>query len=46
MVAAHGSNTIGAYEAKTHLSELLERVETRQEITTPNMAHRWLSSCL
>lgn len=25
-------NTIGAYEAKTHLSELLERVEGGQEI--------------
>lgn len=27
------SNTIGAYEAKTHLSELLEKVEAGQEIT-------------
>jgi prevent-host-death family protein len=33
MSAAQGSNTIGAYEAKTHLSELLERVEAGQEIT-------------
>jgi prevent-host-death family protein len=28
-----GSNTVGAYEAKTHLSELLEKVETGEEIT-------------
>lgn len=27
------SNTIGAYEAKTHLSELLEKVESGEEIT-------------
>ncbi len=27
-----GSNTVGAYEAKTHLSELLEKVEAGQEI--------------
>lgn len=26
-------NTVGAYEAKTHLSELLERVEAGEEIT-------------
>jgi prevent-host-death family protein len=26
------SNTVGAYEAKTHLSELLERVEAGEEI--------------
>jgi prevent-host-death family protein len=26
------SNTIGAYEAKTHLSELLEKVEAGEEI--------------
>lgn len=26
-------DTVGAYEAKTHLSELLERVEAGQEIT-------------
>lgn len=25
-------NTVGAYEAKTHLSELLEKVESGQEI--------------
>ncbi|HEX6502830.1 MAG TPA: type II toxin-antitoxin system Phd/YefM family antitoxin [Terriglobales bacterium] len=29
----HGSNTVGAYEAKTHLSELLEKVEAGEEIT-------------
>ena len=28
-----GSNTVGAYEAKTHLSELLEKVEAGAEIT-------------
>ena len=28
-----GGNTIGAYEAKTHLSELLEKVEAGEEIT-------------
>ena len=33
MAAAQRGNTIGAYEAKTHLSELLERVEAGQEIT-------------
>ena len=26
-------NSVGAYEAKTHLSELLEKVEAGQEIT-------------
>ncbi|HLI63094.1 MAG TPA: type II toxin-antitoxin system prevent-host-death family antitoxin [Terriglobales bacterium] len=28
-----GNNTVGAYEAKTHLSELLEKVEMGEEIT-------------
>jgi len=28
-----GNNTVGAYEAKTHLSELLEKVEAGEEIT-------------
>jgi len=28
-----GRNTVGAYEAKTHLSELLEKVEAGEEIT-------------
>jgi prevent-host-death family protein len=28
-----GSNTVGAYEAKTHLSELLQKVEAGEEIT-------------
>ena len=28
----HSSNTVGAYEAKTHLSELLEKVEAGEEI--------------
>ena len=27
-----GNNTVGAYEAKTHLSELLEKVEAGGEI--------------
>jgi len=31
--AQQGRNTVGAYEAKTHLSELLERVEAGEEIT-------------
>ena len=29
----HGNNRVGAYEAKTHLSELLEKVEAGEEIT-------------
>ena len=33
MGAQQGRNTVGAYEAKTHLSELLERVEAGEEIT-------------
>jgi len=33
MAAGQGGSKIGAYEAKTHLSELLERVEAGQEIT-------------
>ncbi len=33
MAALLGSNTVGAYEAKTHLSELLEKVEAGEEIT-------------
>lgn len=33
MATLQGSNTVGAYEAKTHLSELLERVEAGEEIT-------------
>jgi prevent-host-death family protein len=28
-----GGNIVGAYEAKTHLSELLEKVEAGEEIT-------------
>lgn len=33
-MAARGvRNVVGAYEAKTHLSDLLERVEAGQEIT-------------
>jgi prevent-host-death family protein len=33
MATQQGSNTVGAYEAKTHLSELLEKVEAGEEIT-------------
>lgn len=33
MTALQVSNAVGAYEAKTHLSELLERVEAGEEIT-------------
>jgi prevent-host-death family protein len=33
MAALQGSNTVGAYQAKTHLSELLEKVEAGEEIT-------------
>jgi prevent-host-death family protein len=32
MADHHRSNTVGAYEAKTHLSELLEKVEGGEEI--------------
>ena len=33
MANLQGSNTVGAYEAKTHLSKLLEKVEAGEEIT-------------
>jgi prevent-host-death family protein len=33
MATLQGRNTVGAYEAKTHLSELLEKVEAGEEIT-------------
>ena len=33
MDAFQGSNTVGAYEAKTRLSELLEKVAAGEEIT-------------
>ncbi len=33
MAARRDRNTVGAYEAKTHLSELLEKVEAGEEIT-------------
>lgn len=33
MATLPGNNTVGAYEAKTHLSELLEKVEAGEEIT-------------
>jgi prevent-host-death family protein len=33
MSTPSGSNTVGAYEAKTHLSELLEKVAAGEEIT-------------
>jgi prevent-host-death family protein len=32
-MAALQGNVVGAYEAKTHLSELLEKVEAGEEIT-------------
>jgi len=32
-VTGQQGNTVGAYEAKTHLSELLEKVEAGEEIT-------------
>lgn len=32
-MSIHGGSTVGAYEAKTHLSELLEKVEAGEEIT-------------
>ena len=32
-MAQNGRKTVGAYEAKTHLSELLEKVEAGEEIT-------------
>jgi len=33
MATLQSSNTVGAYQAKTHLSELLEKVEAGEEIT-------------
>jgi prevent-host-death family protein len=30
---AKSQNTVGAFEAKTHLSELLDRVEAGEEVT-------------
>ncbi len=33
MATLQRGNVVGAYEAKTHLSELLEKVEAGQEIT-------------
>ena len=33
MAMSDDANTVGAYEAKTHLSELLEKVEAGEEIT-------------
>jgi len=33
MATLQDSNTVGAYEAKTHLSELPEKVEAGEEIT-------------
>jgi prevent-host-death family protein len=33
MAARTGANLVGAYEAKTHLSELLEKVEAGEEFT-------------
>ena len=33
MANRQSSNTVGAYEAKTHLSKLLDKVEAGEEIT-------------
>ena len=33
MATLQGGNIVGAYQAKTHLSELLEKVEAGEEIT-------------
>ena len=33
MTTRRGNNRVGAYKAKTHLSELLEKVEAGEEIT-------------
>jgi len=33
VLTLNANNTVGAYEAKTHLSELLEKVEAGEEIT-------------
>ena len=33
MATLQDGNTVGAYEAKTHLSDLLERVQAGEEIT-------------
>jgi prevent-host-death family protein len=33
MATLEGSNTVGTYEAKTHLSELLQKIEAGEEIT-------------
>ena len=33
MANLQASNTVGAYEAKTHLSKLLDKVEAGEEIT-------------
>ena len=33
MARRQGNNSVGAYKAKTHLSELLEKVEAGEEIT-------------
>jgi prevent-host-death family protein len=33
MATLQGSKTVGAYQAKTHLSQLLEKVEAGEEIT-------------
>jgi len=33
MTRWQGNNRVGAYQAKTHLSELLEKVEAGEEIT-------------
>jgi prevent-host-death family protein len=39
MRGLHKANSVGAYDAKTHFSELLERVESGQEVTITR--HGW-----
>jgi antitoxin (DNA-binding transcriptional repressor) of toxin-antitoxin stability system len=33
MATLEGSNTVGTYEAKTHLSALLQKIEAGEEMT-------------
>jgi len=41
MTAAQLSNVVGAYDAKTHLPALLERVAVARRSPLPNTARRW-----
>ena len=40
MATLQGSNIVGTDEVKTHLSELLEKVEAGEEITITEPTHR------